>query len=727
MQVLVIGANGYIGSKLVEVLATNKLQVFTMDCEDDITFINFKGYYQDFDKSLFKNFDTIVLLAGQGSVSNSSDLMTVVDNNIRNFGWLLNILSKEQKFIYASSSSAYGNTMSKEVDETFTNFVPYNYYDWSKNVIDQLASLSDKQFYSLRFGTVNGYSPNLRNDLMINSMVFNAKKDGKIFVSNGDIYRPILGINDLCKGICAIIQSSQPAPGIYNMNSFNMTVKEIADNVSKTLQIPVHNNFTNKIVNYKTDTKMYNFKIHSKKFSKQFNFEFKDTIDSIVTDLVSNWESVKKFENRLQNKYIDYITIDKCRVCDNSMTDLLNLGEQPLANNYLDSISDICKKYPLNIQYCKHCFHVQLDSVVNPEKLFNNYVYVSGTSLTLKDYFSKFATHTIERYLEHSNGNPIKILDIACNDGSQLDAFKNILGNDCVTVGVDPAKNIYSEFTSKKLQHHIYCNFFNQDITDNLLKTFYKFDIIVAQNVFAHVNNPSEFLNCCRQLLSDSGTLYIQTSQKDMILQNQFDTCYHEHLNFFNSNSMNLLCKKNKLFLNNVFEHLIHGNSYIFVINNNYTPDDYNLDAVLEIEKENGLLSVDTYNRYAFLCQKYKHDLCNQILNYKLSNKFLVAYGSTAKSMTVFNYCGITRNDFLYMIDDNPLKKDKFTPGSMLEVKSIDVLSDILKTINSTDIVIYITAWNFYDEVKEKVTQYLGECAKGITFVDLNTLDALIH
>jgi len=751
MKLLVIGGSGYIGTKLIDYLKdkTDK-SIVVVDSEnyngslqkrDDIHYIT--GKFQDLPKSFYSEFSDIVLLAGQGSVSNSKNVLNVIDNNVRNFAWLLELITSEQKLIYASSSSVYGRTNNKEVDEEFSKtsgYEPYNYYDWSKQTIDQLAELSGKHYYSLRFGTVNGFSRNLRNDVMINSMSFNAKKNGKIFVSNNNVNRPILGVNDLSRAIWTIIQNGhKDLSGIYNLNSFNATVGKIATKVSEIWNVPCENLDTKKttqIVNFKLQTKSYDFKIHSTKFINAFNFKFSDTLDSITKELIDNWNRIEHYQNRLDDNFISYKIIDKCRVCGTSTKSLLNLGNQPLANNYTKYHETLDynplhlnaeKKYPLHLHYCTNCYHTQLNCVVHPNKLFKNYLYVSGTSQTLKKFFNEFAVATLFYHcgrIDSQNLTEIKVLDIACNDGSQLDAFYNFINNieshvKITTVGVDPAENIYRDISSHKSEHDIYCEFFSQSTVDKLKEKYGHFDIIIAQNVFAHIDYPSDFLNFTSQLMHNDSSLYIQTSQKNMILENQFDTAYHEHLSFFNTNSMNILCHKNDLVLSNVHEHPIHGTSYIFEIGK--TPrDNNNVQEILQGEHNSGLYTDATYQFYNLRCLQYRNNFCNKVLQYKLDDKQVIAFGSTAKSMTVFNFCNLSNSHIDFMIDENQLKQGLFTPGSNILVCPILDLKDI-----TNDCVILITAWNFYNEIKEKIKNKVTELKikYKVTLLNIDSLE----
>jgi nucleoside-diphosphate-sugar epimerase len=317
MKILIIGGKGYIGTALLDYLS-KKEELSSIICVDannysdnvneldNITYID--NYYQDLDKDFFKEFTDIILLAGQGSVSNSKNVLNVIDNNIRNFAWLLENINEDQKLIYASSSSVYGKTAANEVKEEYNNYVPYNYYDFSKHSIDKIAELSNKHYYGLRFGTVNGFSRNLRTDLMLNSMIYNCKIDNNFYVYNKEINRPILGINDLCNSIWMIItKGKKELSGIYNVCSFNANVEEIANEIKRITKIDYECNNNkiedNKIINYKLQTTSYNFKINSDKFIEKFNFKFNDTISTIVNDLIDKWDLIENKMNRMEDKF----------------------------------------------------------------------------------------------------------------------------------------------------------------------------------------------------------------------------------------------------------------------------------------------------------------------------------------------------------------------------------------------------------------------------------------
>jgi nucleoside-diphosphate-sugar epimerase len=214
-------------------------------------------------------------------------------------------MSTKQKIIYASSSSVYGLVGSNIVDETYTSFQPHNHYDVTKYMIDLLVQRHNIEYYGLRFGTVNGYSPNVRNDIMINSMTYSAMVEGHIKLYIKDIIRPILGIKDLSLAIKTIIDNENDYRGIYNLASFSDTAENIARDVSYVTGKPIkeYDVDPTNIINSKLQTKCYDFNIDCSKFIKKYNFTFKDTSKSITQDLIDNFTKIK-FSNR--NTQINY-------------------------------------------------------------------------------------------------------------------------------------------------------------------------------------------------------------------------------------------------------------------------------------------------------------------------------------------------------------------------------------------------------------------------------------
>lgn len=288
-SLLLIGGCGYIGSALFRYLRQRQWHVETIDLEwfgNPLMPDNRRVDYRDLQSRELARFDAVILLAGHSSVKMcSGDPLASINNNVTNLVGLLGKLRQGARFVYASSSSVYGNLGDFLATEATTAFRPGNHYDLSKYAADCYAQLNgDIDFYGLRFGTVNGPSPNLRTDLMLNAMFYNARTHGHIALFNEWITRPILGIQDLCRAMEAILESSQDARGIYNLASFSGTSAAIAERASAILGVPVRRQSSAELGGEKAP-RTYDFDIDSSKFRKTFGFDFLDSIESILDGL----------------------------------------------------------------------------------------------------------------------------------------------------------------------------------------------------------------------------------------------------------------------------------------------------------------------------------------------------------------------------------------------------------------------------------------------------------
>jgi len=372
--------------------------------------------------------------------------------------------------------------------------------------------------------------------------------------------------------------------------------------------------------------------------------------------------------------------ITTCLCCGSDKIKItLDLGNQPLANNYIKTLDQVEERYPLAINFCQDCTHIQLTHSVDPDLLFRNYLYVSGTTATLTEYFRDFVD-LVRSYVSGMN-----VLDIACNDGTQLDMFKE---KGYKTYGIDPAENLFA-LSSKN--HTVICDYFNQQSVKKL--SGQKFNAIVAQNVFAHNCYPKEFLEQCAVILEDDGKIFIQTSQADMIQNNQFDTIYHEHISFFSVRSMLALCRRSGLYLQDVLRTSVHGTSFVFVISK-FGPE----LSKEKIDRE-FVLDWSVMDHYAEKCHSIAKEtklfvdkLCDQ--GYKV-----IGYGAAAKGNTFINYADISK--LAYIIDDNPLKINLYVPGAKIPIVGIDKL--LLE--NDQKICVIPLAWNFFQEIKNRVSK----------------------
>lgn len=380
----------------------------------------------------------------------------------------------------------------------------------------------------------------------------------------------------------------------------------------------------------------------------------------------------------------DVIENKNCLACGSDDIHIaLDLGKQPLANSYKDSADEPEARYPLGVRLCRKCFHLQLSHTVDPAIIYKNYLYASGTNQTIKDYSAWFANFCLESCAKFD-----KVLDIGCNDGTQLDYFK-ALGVD--TYGIDPAENLHPTSSAK---HNVTCDFFGPAAVEKLKEV--KYDIIVAQNVCAHNPDPKAFLESCRELMADHTVLFVQTSQADMVLHNEFDTIYHEHVNFFNANSMAVLAERVGLHVIDVIKTPIHGNSYIFILSK-HPFNVFRVNNIIGLEQAYGLLEIDTYIKWEKHVQSLVRKLKTQINAYRKEGYTIAGYGAAAKGNTLLNFSNIELD---FIIDDSPLKQGKFTPGTNIPIVSIDRL----KKFKAKDKILFMPlAWNFFPEIKAKI------------------------
>ena len=388
--------------------------------------------------------------------------------------------------------------------------------------------------------------------------------------------------------------------------------------------------------------------------------------------------------------------LKKCLCCGSeNLTTVLDLEDQPLANSYVERPEDGEEFFPLALNYCQDCTHLQLTHAVNPDLLFKHYLYVSGTTQTLKRYFDEFVWIVYRTFKEKFT---MKVLDIACNDGSQLNSFK-ARGHE--TYGIDPAENLY-ELSSKN--HTIVCDYLSENSIARLGCD--KFDVIIAQNVFAHNTYPKEFLEICKNHLSDGGRIFIQTSQADMVKYGQFDTVYHEHISFFNVHSMNTLVRSAGLFLMDVQKTNIHGTSYVFIISKNSNED--NSEKLLQSEDRQTLAMVNQFAQNATLAV---NDLLGRIKALR-STHMIIGYGAAAKGNTVLNFGSIWLD---CIVDDNPLKQGLYTPGMQIPIVSLDTA---IKIAGNKPIAWIPLSWNFFREIKANIQKVRTNDQD--TFIQLN-------
>lgn len=352
MSILIIGSEGYIGSKLVEYLNTQhdieKIDIMSRDGEDVDSVTNVDKY------------NVIIYLAAHSGVRKCiEEPYNALINNVSKFINFTKLLNQDQKFIYMSSASVYGDTNGECVDETRHLSYPHNIYDFTKQVVDEYMAKTDYNYYGLRLGTVNGKSPNTRHDLIINAMVKSAQELGYINVFDQHLNRAMLDIHDLCRLIHTIVNSKKRVPGIYNVSSFNTTVGEIGQCISKVLNVDIK---TPVVIESETKSS-YNFRMNTNKIEKVFDFNFQGTLTSIIDSLLP--PRVEPTQNTV------------CKICGKEVVEIMNFGNQPFVNTFKNKCSSIpLTKYPLVLDFCQGCSFVQTRFLFDCMNLTSNEKYI---------------------------------------------------------------------------------------------------------------------------------------------------------------------------------------------------------------------------------------------------------------------------------------------------------------------------------------------------------------
>lgn len=390
--ILVIGSDGYIGSKLVEYLKDKYCNITQIDSSSVSNVVNVDDIV---DVDMYNI--VIYLAAHSGVVMCSNTPQEALINNVTKFINFVKKLNKHQKFIYMSSASVYGNTHGITVDENFALNEPCSIYDFTKQVIDEYMLKTDLNYYGLRLGTVNGWSPKIRNDLMINCMVNDAIQNKYIRVRDGHIHRAMVDIQDLCRLIHTIIETTNSIPGIYNVASFNTTIQNIANIVSEMMNVDI---ITDDDGCRKTT---YDFSLDITKVKTQFNFEFKGTVQTIIQSLVKHQGGG------------EVVVRDSCIVCRGNVKELYDFGLQPIEHgNTLE---------PLILDYCNNCTFIQ------------NRIVCCKSGESVPSTTDEHYINWLCQYIDKKYGNDTRFINKVEGDGSGGDNGENIIEKLCTDYG----------------------------------------------------------------------------------------------------------------------------------------------------------------------------------------------------------------------------------------------------------------------------------------------------
>lgn len=679
-RILIIGSAGYIGSYLFQQLQSHGMQVEGIDREpparDSQTQ---RRAASSLSIEEVRSYDSIVYLGGLSGrqACEPLEFRKVLDENVDDVATLAGKMDDGQHLIFASTSAiAEGRVDFKE--DGVPRMDLYDKYTASMlKREDMLATMENgPTMTGLRFGTVIGVSPaSQKLEYVHLAMVCSAFVSGRVIANGPDLQRSFLALGDLADAVMLLLTLDgvdRKKFEIYHLYSYSESVGKVASEVAS---------ITRSQLEVKSG-KAGGFTLNGRKFKNHY---------PKFTPVYNSTTSIRELHNHRQTlcvgKELTYRqrSTQPCNVCgSHDMVPVLDLGEQPLANSFVKTLDLVQPTYPLRLDRCLQCTHSQLSTFVDRPSLFGQYLYRSGTSATLKAYFGWLA----DKVGGEVSGR--RVLEIACNDGSQLDEFKK---RGWQTFGVDAADNLIK--FAREGGHTVWTGLWGVDQPPKTMGG--EFDAIVAQNVLAHVPDPVAFVRACKEVMSERSRLYLQTSQCHLYESGQIDTIYHEHISFFSPQSFQRLADQVGLTVVGWEIVPVHGGSCLVTMKRG--GEAASLPAA-------EMLNQDWfYLLYRGRAKRLAEWMRVQTERFSTAGIPVVGYGAAAKGVVLIHYAHLSLKS---IVDDSPLKQQTYCPNTPIPIiRTRDLFDDGLSHL------IVVFAWNFIDEVTKRiqavtnVTQYL--------------------
>jgi len=390
-----------------------------------------------------------------------------------------------------------------------------------------------------------------------------------------------------------------------------------------------------------------------------------------------------------------------CRFCSAPLHEsFVDLGMSPLCQTHIapEQLHEMEPFYPLHAYVCSECFLVQLQEFVSPQSIFSEYAYFSSYSTTWVEHAHRYATMAISRF---GLGAGSKVMEIASNDGYLLQHFVTA---GVPVLGIEPAANVAKVALEKGVPTTV--RFFGRDTATEVAREHGRPDLLLGNNVLAHVPDLNDFVAGMKILLAPHGVITMEFPHLQRLMaENQFDTIYHEHFSYFSFVAVEKIFAHHGLTMFDVEELPTHGGSLrIFArhTGNDALPVGPNVVALRQREIDEGFLTLAKYRRFGDQVKETKRKLLTFLIDARRRGKTVVGYGAPGKGNTLLNYCGI-RTDFLdFTVDANPYKQGKFTPGTRIPILAPDKIREARPDY------VLILPWNLKDEIS-RAASYIAE------------------
>jgi len=388
-----------------------------------------------------------------------------------------------------------------------------------------------------------------------------------------------------------------------------------------------------------------------------------------------------------------------CRFCGASLEHTFcDLGMSPLSNSFLSEqqLQQMEPFYPLHAYVCEKCFLVQLQEFESPQHIFaQDYAYFSSYSQTWLDHARNYADYMVRRF---GFGPNSQVIEIASNDGYLLQYFKQ---KNVPVLGIEPAENCAQ--AAEQIGIPTLVRFFGTALAKELQAQGKSANLLLGNNVLAHVPDLNDFVAGLKILLKPHGVITMEFPHLlRLMLENQFDTIYHEHFSYFSFYTVEKVFARHGLKLFDVEQLPTHGGSLRIFGTHAEDATMKSSDRVQRLREEEiafGIAELKTYLGFSEQVKRTKRKLLEFLVNAKASGKTIVGYGAPAKGNTLLNYCGI-RSDFLdYTVDRSPHKQGKFLPGTHVPVHAPEKIRE-----TRPDYVL-ILPWNIKDEIMEQIAE----------------------